>query len=63
MWQTLGTVKWLIYLLLIFFFVNVKIGGVKLTLSCIQKCEGFFPAQVSDIVLVAKLLIIVIYVI
>lgn len=63
MWQTLGTVKWLINLLLIFFFVNVKIGGVKLTLSCIQKCEGFFPAQVSDIVLVAKLLIIAIYVI
>lgn len=63
MWQTLGTVKWLIYLLLIFFFVNVKIGGVKLTLSCIQKCEVFFPAQVSDIVLVAKLLIIAIYVI
>lgn len=45
------------------FFVNVKIGGVKLTLSCIQKCEVFFPAQVSDIVLVAKLLIIAIYVI
>lgn len=45
------------------FFVNVKIGGVKLTLSCIKKCEVFFPAQVSDIVLVAKLLIIAIYVI